>query len=675
MSNKLLDTFSKSRAEEYPSDLWGMFVIPPNYDEYACLFNYSRAVMIEGGRGSGKTMFLRYHCHQTRFSHKRSKISSEELKHVGLYFRPDTDFCSMINYYNFDDGWKNVFTHYVTINLIREFFSAIKSISNTVFEDISFEYDLLELKTPKSLKKAIVGFPNTYKGLEDYHKELSANFNLWVNDVESFDKPALLEPRTILNHLIDGLVSNSDELNDLSFYIYIDEFENLSSDQQGVMNNWMKHGQSPLIFNAAYKKGARVNRETSSYEQLVLRNDYRVVDLEKFTSSEFRIFAAEVLCLKLTETVNVEGYFTLRKYLCDENHMSKRTSDKYQGDNLDLAKLVLPDLSYKEIAANIIKEPTLRKRVEKFLVLPCLVNDEGFKVKDFIDNNYPEESLINGLLLNRKNYSVKKVAELFNNYRADNSKGSYKRLVEQNLVGAILWVYLSASWRKCPVYAGFDRFCLLARGNMRHFLELCHQTLSLASQKSVSLDNESIPVMSVDIQAEAASSSSRLELIKIDELGRHGEKLRFIANRLGLFFKLLQRRKSQSETEVNHFSIKIADTNLLDETTKTLLEEAVIWSVLIEIEGDTKRKSATDISSKEFMLHPIYSPHFGISFRRKKKFEFSEEQIKTIFSGSESDYVKLCNEFAKKWDLNLENVHNLDGGLSADSIQKGFWDC
>ncbi len=180
--------------------------------------------------------------------------------------------------------------------------------------------------------------------------------------------------------------------------------------------------------------------------------------------------------------------------------------------------------------------------------------------------------------------------------------------------------------------------------------------------------------MPVDFQAEAASYSGRIELEKIDELGRHGEKLRFIANRLGLFFQLIQKRKSQSETEVNHFSIRITDKDQLDETTKTLIEESVIWSVLIEIEGDTKRKGITDLTSKEYMLHPIYSPHFGISFRRKKKFEFSPEQVQVIFSGKEEDFVELCKGFVRKWDLGIEQFRNDKGNSSAEVVQRGLWD-
>lgn len=673
MKKTLLQSFSKSRAEEYPDDLWGEFVVPPRYADYSCLFNYTRAIMIEGGRGSGKTMFLKYHCHKTRFSPKRSQISASELEHVGLYFRPDTDFCSMINEFNFEHEWKKVFTHYIAINLLGEFASSIHSIVNTHIMGVNFESDLMSMKTPSSLADNIDGFPEFYRGLKEYAGNLRAGFNLWVNDPESFDRPKFIEPRTVLLELIQHLTQNTNSFNDLCFYIYFDEFENLARSQQIVVNSWIKHGKAPLIFNCAYKRGAKVSRETLSDESLVLRNDYRVVDIESFDQLEFKVFAAEVLCLKLSESTNIENGRAIKEYFCNEEFNEQRNLEQHQKLVLEIARAFFPSMSYGGIAKDIIGTEILRRRLEQYLIAPALGKESTYSSAEFVDENFPEESLINGLLLNRASYTPEKVLSLFKAL-VSGDKTNYKSLVEQNLVGAILWIYLSASWKQCPVYAGFESFCFLARGNMRHFLELCHQTISVSSRNKYDVALQEAPSVSIDIQSEGAMNSSRLELEKIDELGKHGEKLRFIVNRLGLFFQLLHKRKSQSETEVNHFSIKISDNNLLDATTKILLEEAVVWSILIEREGDTKRKGTTDFSSTEYMLHPIYAPHFGISYRRKKKFEFTPEQLKVIFSSSEKDYKKLCNDFSTKWDLGRGQVVQPQEVLKLSSEQKGLWD-
>lgn len=670
MSTLLLETFSKSRAEEYPDDLWEVFVIPPMYKEHSRLFNYTKAVMIEGSRGSGKTMFLKYHCHQTRFSAKRSSIDSSELKHVGLYFRPDTDFCAMINSFNFEDDWRKTFSHYIAINILEEFISALESISTTLFENISLDRDLLDINTPISLRENITSFPSKYRDIKTFQNSMLIAFNLWINDPESYKKPQFLEPRTVIVELIKKLKSEIKEFCNLSFNVYFDEFENLTGDQQKIINNWIKHGKNPLIFNAAYKKGAEVSRETSSDERLVQRNDYRVVNLDDVDTSEFRIFSAEVLTLKLFEAIKIESSNNIKKYFSDEEQISRRRTEDHQSIVIKIAKTFLPETTPKEIAASIINDETLRKRIERFLISP-VIDSNKHSPSQFIDSKFPEESLINGLLLNRKSYDPNIVLEMFQALKVGENESRYRSLVEQNLVGAILWTYLSASWKRCPIYTGFDRFCLMARGNMRHFLELCHQTLSVASRNHVTIHRDRITEMPSPTQAEAAYNSSRLELEKIDELGRHGEKLRFIANRLGSFFQLIQKRKSQSETEVNHFSIRITDNDQLDNTTKTLLNEAIIWSILIEFEGGTKRKNLRDSSSNEYMLHPIYSPHFGISYRRKKKFEFTAEQIKIIFSGNEESYFNLCKSYLTKWDLNLEDSPQ---SPSSHHIQKGLWD-
>ena len=670
MSKLLLDSFSKSRAEEYPMDVWNNFVIPPRYKEYSRLFSYHRAVMIEGGRGSGKTMFLKYHCHNTRFSKKRISIPSEELKHVGLYFRPDTDFSAMINEFNFGSDWKKVFTHYVLLGLLEDFANALHSIANTTFEDISFSMSPLSCDTPDSLQQAIKGFPTKFDGLLDFQKKALAKFNLWLNDIDSFEKPPLLEPRTILSQLIEQFRTFSPELNEVSFYIYFDEFENLTAEQQKVLNNWMKHGKHPLIFNAAYKKGVKVNRETYSNEKLVHRNDYKVVDLEKFEGQEFKTFASEVLLLRLMKEINIEEYEDFKKYFCNEDYLEYRGQDEYKQTVLKAAREFLPSHTYSEIASMIMDEASLIKRLERFLISPALPVDSKLKAEQFINKNFPEESLINGLLLNR-NTSPDALLDKFNALISSGNRSTYKSHVEQYLVGAVLWVYLSASWKKCPAYAGFDRFCMLAKGNMRHFIELCYQSISLAALEGIHISNDTITPIPQEIQAEAAVESSRLEVEKVDELGQHGEKLRFIVNRLGLFFQLIQKRKSQSENEVNHFSIKVSDDLLTDETTKALLDEAIIWSVLIEIAGDTKRKSPNGASSKEYMLHPIFSPHFGISYRRKKKFDFTLDEINVIFSGSEKNYVNLCKSYQKTWDLNTDESEKTE---SARVIQQGLFD-
>lgn len=76
---KSLNILSQNRAEEIGYDLYERFVVPP----YINLVNpsySSKPALYTGGRGSGKTMLLRYYCHETQFSKKgnsKKKMSSQ----------------------------------------------------------------------------------------------------------------------------------------------------------------------------------------------------------------------------------------------------------------------------------------------------------------------------------------------------------------------------------------------------------------------------------------------------------------------------------------------------------------------------------------------------------------------------------------------------------------------
>ena len=75
------------------------------------------------------------------------------------------------------------------------------------------------------------------------------------------------------------------------------------------------------------------------------------------------------------------------------------------------------------------------------------------------------------------------------------------------------------------------------------------------------------------------------------------------------------------------------------------MDELKLWSVLIEYQGDTKRKSQLEFTSYEYMLHPMFSPNFMISFRKIRKHMFSVEDLNTIFCGSEQDFVEFCKPY------------------------------
>jgi hypothetical protein len=660
MDSNLIKLFSKNRAEEFAVDVWGEYVLPPNYEKIN-LFNYEKAVMIEGGRGSGKTMFLRYHCHDTRFSSNRDDVPLKELKKIGVYFRPDTHFCSSISSSLYGAEWEKIFSKYILINVIKEFYLLSKNITKCNFEN-NIKFSIEDAPLPPNLSERLGEQLNTFSDLGCFADLALASLNDWINDPDYFKRPIFPDTRSIINSLISTFQQISPEFSSTKFTLYIDEFENLTEEQQKLLNTWIKHGENNLIISVAYKKFGSITSDTMGSEKLVLRNDYRKIDLEEFSDDDFYNFAAEILILKLDGHIEDKELLNYKAMLCEEKSLSKRANEEYSNELIKLAKHFLPSISYNQIATEIFNDQTLKKRLQDFLIKPALTNFK-YTPNDFLNEEFPVESIINGILLNR---SSQKPDDIFANFQKliTEKTNKYYSPYKDLLVGGILWIYISAGRKVIPIYSGFERICIMAKFNLRHFLEFCHQCLVEYKKDSTSPNRDFFQIP-INVQAIAARKNSELEVEKVVELGRYGNNLRFIVNRLGLFFQLLQKRKAQSEPEIAHFSIDVVAIEQLPENLKLLLEQLKIWSVIIEFSGDTKRKSHLSFTSYEYMLHPMLAPNFSITFRKIRKHIFSVADLNTIFCGTEEEFLSFCAPYISKLSENkkFNSAQAIQGSL------------
>ena len=233
--------------------------------------------------------------------------------------------------------------------------------------------------------------------------------------------------------------------------------------------------------------------------------------------------------------------------------------------------------------------------------------------------------------------------------------------IHNNFVGALLLLYGPHS-RACPFYSGFRTYCRLARGSLRHLLELCHKSID---QASADLGSISWPI-EPDKQAEAARQASAAFLGEVKSFGALGNQLHGFVHRLGTLFELAQQRPSQSESERNHFAITSGQA-ALTEGDWEFLNEAIKWSVLYE-EAGTKKKDQGTPESPEYILNPIYAPYFHISYRKKRRIEVSTEEVIILMRGSADDVKLLLNRYSKEWDVEAgEVVPTLFSGIQ-DSL-------
>lgn len=644
---------SQNRAEEFGFDLFNEFVIPPSFEKIDFERSNKPKVFI-GGRGSGKTMMLRYLSHQSQFSVQRKQISIKDFKHIGLYWKVETFTVFQMQKRGIEvQEWNDSFEHLFTLVMTRELISCLRSIKNATFQHFTtddFNKITLNLK-PFNLSKNV-----SLEELENILKAELIRFNVWLRNVRVNEKPHHY-PLMLLYYILEELKSKIDCIKSSKFDIYIDEYENLVGFQKRIVNTWVKHSQDPIFFHLAMKRNAFDERRTLSAESLSDVHDYRKYDLEEdFLNKEnFELFASEVLLYRLSKENNFNlGAFN-STIVTDPEKLSLRRKLDYKSHILETTRSLFPSKTTKEMANEIMNDKQLFNRLRKKLADILKKRRSNLSVDDFIYEQDLRSSIVAISLLHRNNLRVNDIYNELTKYKG-NQNSKFKDWIDNNFFGSFLLFYNIPN-KPCPLYSGFSTFCTMSRGNIRHLTELCYKTFLRASDRNSNDSIVDLNCIKIIHQSQAAKLAAKTFLNEIKTFGKLGNKLYMFTLRIGSLFELAQNQPKQSEPERSHFSLSKGERQ--SEDSVELLNEALMWSVLFESKlTKSKNKNAPDVN--EYLINPIYTPFFNISYRKKRRLELSMREFNIIIGGSLDDYQELINSYRRKW--NIEDT-DLQGDL------------
>ena len=625
---QISSNLTRNRAEEYGFDLWNEFVIPPYYPQLE-LMKSEKPQIIEGGRGSGKTMLIRYLCHATQFSPKRKNISAKDYKRIGIYWKMDVQFSKLMSMRGAEDSlWLDAFVNMGVLVLTKEIIDSLYNIKKTSVlaeRDIN-NIDFSALKDFDSLIPAELDLLRIYINSQ-YNK-----FQSWVSNYKKIEQP-IFYPKYFLDCIIATIKDQVSILRDSFYSVYIDEYENLIATHKRIINTWVKHSQSPIIFNIAMKHNSLDITETLSEEHIVEIHDYRLIDIERLLKEYFSIFASEIFLLKVHN--HLVEVFDSTDHLFDTSQemLSMRLTDEYKDFITDKISNIFPRISSREIAHRMVTDEKIRNKLQAFVENDLIRLGQSQYIQQCIEAMcVPESFVILHALFSRSSVDVQDIVEQLKAYLQGN-ESKFKEWIHNNLVGCILNIYGKMN-RLCPLYSGYDTFLTMSKDNIRHFLELCYTSLSHS-------DNFEKKVVDIKDQMTAVKYVSDNMLNEIKQLGASGNILYVFAYRLGNLFEEFRKRDSQSEPEQNQFSIR----GELTKECSMILNELVKWSVLYKSKL-TKQKNVE--SGSEYQLNPIYSAYFTISYRKKRRIELSANDFNTLCFGNDEEYNKLVKRITSK---------------------------
>ncbi|CAC9623431.1 hypothetical protein [uncultured Gammaproteobacteria bacterium] len=278
-------------------------------------------IFIEGHRGSGKSMLLKYNSIDMKYQQNKS------LEFIGVYVSCQTPLFFKREYELLSEEFQaNITAEHMLVLVMTE--SLICSIEKNNILDSSNESKFIkEINFYLDLDENISNIEH-FKGL--IKKE--------INDIQrnSLKSPEIFYTKShtyssLILPIIDSLKS-TEKLKDSHFSFFIDDAQNLSEHQRKVLHSWVSfRDTTDTSFKIAITSQREYLFHTGSNDIILEDHDYMMISLEKeFFGNEtgFYIFAQQVIEKRLSRcgiSKDVKEFFPQHsKFIKDIDEISRK---------------------------------------------------------------------------------------------------------------------------------------------------------------------------------------------------------------------------------------------------------------------------------------------------------------------------------------------------------------
>lgn len=590
--NNLKMAFSQYKGEWLRDEIYQHFSEPYYFSDLKDI----RPCVLQGGRGTGKTMVLRSLSYEGQYNILKKDISEfDKNDFVGIYIRVNTNHVRA-----FDGGgismdiWSRAFGHFINLTIVRELLKFLLWHKEINSKDEELTADDCQL-VAKSL-----GLQNTPKTQEELFGSVRYalyEFQAQLNEIfDTHGKGLRLSLYEYPVDLITELATSLRQFKNKIFMILLDEFENLADYQQIILNTMIKHISRNYTFKIGVRElGWRKKHTFNEQETLNTPADYFLLDIQKkFEDAKvFSEFAKRVCEKRLRKAFDDEdtSKWDIENYL--ESISNEDEAVKLGVETTDYIK------QYEKLPEDLNREIDNLPLLYKYLIAYWA---------DSHHNSLEEE--VNHFLLFRREWDTR-----YNNYK-------YAMLfkIKQGRGRGGIQKY----------YSGWDTFIKLSGGNIRYLTELVYNSYELHILKNKGIDEK----VSIREQTNAARNTGLKNLEELEGLSKLGAQLVKLLFNMGQIFRVYAHFDKKSP-EINQFEL-IGERH---QECQDLLNTAVMNLALIRDPG-TKANDEYTTKDYLFSIHPIFSPFFVYSYRKKRKMRISVSELMALASNEGHDVMK-----------------------------------
>ena len=566
-----------------------------NLDEQV-LFGCPTAYILQGARGSGKTMILKYlsfHCQKKKAAYEGHDDMFKyfsELGSIGVYLNYKEDSARLIENLAFNDDVKyDIFKYYYELFISLQTVIAIGELSSF---DINNEY----MDKEGLIDDFNAVFNSSASSINEMtnmiNKEIK-NIDDWMKMCRYISNPEVLFYGFVKEKLIQKLIASIRNrisiFHDINLLVLLDEYENMGK-WQIVTNTFIKQKEGGL--GLMYRVGTRpegMNNKTLIGDNLQNSRDFILHDLlvNKDNRGKWNIFLKEVAGRRLE--------------LC--------------GYDRDIVKF----LGSRE---NIVDESLRIAKKNHFDLLEHLgMTSNQVDGLRCIHNPLIEMMNILWAIRGKKAADIREKMLQYLENKTENTK--YKRDFTDKYKYQLLLCL--ANYNRVPKeYYSFTTFSFLSHGSVNDFISLCRNTF-------IHLDDEYYSNMSnsktipISIQSKGAHETAIDLLNNLELNNENGIFMHTFIRNLGKTFKNFNRickngKRVESFAkypETNQF-VFVNETEIsTDEGLSVILRRLVKWGAITKVR-EIKRKSL-DLPQIGYIykINPVFSPLFSLSYRTR----------------------------------------------------------
>lgn len=638
--------FDVIRAEDLGGDLYEFYEPLENLIRVVSGVDISgkMPVFLIGGRGTGKTMVLKYLSLEMQLKDfikevLRKQINPQDMdKEEMMEFLSKKSFLGIYLHFRITEydaitgELEQLFLPYLSIKIAEQLLKLVSFIkySNILLENEEtniIQYFKSQIKEPKldcddTIEGALGQIRSKIIPLFETIFEKSSYYTL-----EEIKKEYSI-PIIISNNNIFGLsnlaFSEIDALRGKNLFILLDELEFLKDYQLRGVAKLIKDSEGTSVI---FKIGSR----------------YMPNGLEVGDSSEFLQESHDFRIIKITDSLN--GAHSMRKEDYDaliKNILNKRLSKSktFREAGIEEIEQLFPNQSIEEEARLLVANRTTHWTAFKAELLGKHNSEEIDRFINIL--KYPDNPIIEKLnmLLFYRRERPEEIKKMYEGYlKGENER--YRTLYQKNSLALLF--QLCRDYRTEKKYVGIDVYISLSSGIIRNAIELCNQALTTAYNYNYKADSgKSIDYRFQDMGAKSHAELQYEDIARIK--GNLGLRAQMFINELGTVLRHLHSDRDIIEPEPTHFETTYSEITGI---AKEVFDATKNYAYLQE-KPPMSPKSSIDTKKNDYLINRILAPKFGISYRLRGRTRITPSQIQKLITGDEKERREIRKEIFKR---------------------------